>query len=305
MLDLIEQERLGSELLKIRLQKGLRQEDVSMKLGMARTTLVAIEKGDRKVRPDELVKLAECYEVSINDLMRQRPQIKTITVQYRASRIALEKDMLAIDRVKADFEALIRDSIELETISDSPIIKRYPEIYSLMNLSSATVDMIAEHIAARERARLGLGDSHISRLRHILEESVGIRVFSLRMPSSFSGMYVYIPEYNEGCIALNASHPPEKLLLTLAHEYCHFLTTRYNSVVEDDTFPGIKSVEEKLAERFAIHFVMPRQAILASYSDTVQRKGTFTVVDMVLMAYYFGVSFQSLGLRLIELGKIN
>jgi Zn-dependent peptidase ImmA (M78 family) len=305
MLDLIEQKRLGGELQNARLQKGLRQEDVSIKLGIARTSLVAIEKGERKVKPDELIELAKFYGVSIHDLMRQRPASKAVSVQFRAARAVLEKDTDAIEKMKRDFEVLVRDSMELEHITHSPLIKRYPEEYPLTNLNNATVDMIAERIAGRERARLGLGDSPITTLRQILEEAVGIRVFSLPMTSPFSGLYMFIPETEEGCIGLNANHPPEKLLLTLAHEYCHFLTTRLVSIVEDDSYTGGKSIEEKLAERFAVHFIMPRQAILASYSDTVQEKGTFTVADMMLTAHYFGVSFQAMGLRLIELEKIK
>ena len=52
---------LGGRLQEARKACGFTQQAVADHLGMARTTLVAIEKGERRVTPDELIKLAAFY----------------------------------------------------------------------------------------------------------------------------------------------------------------------------------------------------------------------------------------------------
>ena len=57
MLNILDQrnpQEIGERLRAARSRSGLTQEDVSRQLKMARTTLVAIEKGQRRVRADEL-----------------------------------------------------------------------------------------------------------------------------------------------------------------------------------------------------------------------------------------------------------
>src|SRR6187402_1645796 len=62
--------RLGERLRVARTASGLTQEQAAESVGMARTTLVAIEKGDREARPEELIALAKRYGVSVHSLLR-------------------------------------------------------------------------------------------------------------------------------------------------------------------------------------------------------------------------------------------
>ena len=52
---------LGEKLKSARMDRGLTQNDAADHLGVARTTLVAIEKGDRRITAKELVMLAERF----------------------------------------------------------------------------------------------------------------------------------------------------------------------------------------------------------------------------------------------------
>ena len=56
-------------LKEIRKQLNLSQEFVAKQLGLARTTLVAIEYGNRKITADELVKFSDLYGVSIDEIL--------------------------------------------------------------------------------------------------------------------------------------------------------------------------------------------------------------------------------------------
>ena len=52
---------LGQGLQKARRARGLTQQEVADSLELARTTVTALEKGERRIRPDELISLAGLY----------------------------------------------------------------------------------------------------------------------------------------------------------------------------------------------------------------------------------------------------
>lgn len=53
----------------MRKQLHLSQEFVARQLGMVRTTLVAIESGNRKITAEELDKFSELYGVSVDEIL--------------------------------------------------------------------------------------------------------------------------------------------------------------------------------------------------------------------------------------------
>src|SRR3546814_12208701 len=69
-LDISPQE-LGERLKLARETAGITQADAASEIEVARTTLVAMEKGERRVRIQELQKTASLYGPSVNALMRQ------------------------------------------------------------------------------------------------------------------------------------------------------------------------------------------------------------------------------------------
>ena len=55
--DTLDYARIGQELKRTREQRNLTQQYVADNLKIARTTLIAIEKGDRRIRAEELIAL--------------------------------------------------------------------------------------------------------------------------------------------------------------------------------------------------------------------------------------------------------
>ena len=72
-LDDIEAALIGDRLRVARTDARLNQEDAAKALSVSRPTLIAIEKGHRKVKLEELDHLAELYNVPINRLLARRP----------------------------------------------------------------------------------------------------------------------------------------------------------------------------------------------------------------------------------------
>lgn len=61
--------KIGLKIKKIREVSGISQEKLSIMLGVSRPTVSQIENGDRKIAADELVKLAEIFNISVDHIL--------------------------------------------------------------------------------------------------------------------------------------------------------------------------------------------------------------------------------------------
>ena len=84
-LDTIDPKVLGRRLQDARKARGLTQQDVAKDLGIARTTVTAIEQGERRVRPEELIRLSRLYGREVNELVRDREVAEEFAIQFRAA----------------------------------------------------------------------------------------------------------------------------------------------------------------------------------------------------------------------------
>jgi len=141
----------------------------------------------------------------------------------------------------------------------------------------------------------------------VLENDVGLRIFNLKMPSKIAALLAYTDRAG-GCIALNAGHPEERRSWSLAHEYAHFLTRRYQAdVMVLSTYRRIPE-SERFAGAFAKFFLMPSAGLLRRFNELKRtRRGTITPADLVKLAHFYQVSFEALvrhleGLHLLLAG---
>jgi transcriptional regulator with XRE-family HTH domain len=61
--------RLGKRIKHLRELTGMTQEELSKKLKISRPTTSQIEKGERRIPTDELMKLSEIFDVDVNELL--------------------------------------------------------------------------------------------------------------------------------------------------------------------------------------------------------------------------------------------
>lgn len=297
ILDTINTRELGKRLQEARQKRGLTQEDAAKILDVARTTITAIEKGERRLKASELIRLARAYGRQVSDFVRQRPAIESLQVQFRGPASLSQEDREAIAPQIGVFEEYCRDYLELENIAGSQQLRKYPAEYSIEGLS---VEQAAEAIALEERNRLALGDGPIPILRDILEQDVGVRIFYLSLPSQFSAMYFYSDQLG-GCIAINRNHPEGRRRWSLAHDYLHFLAHRdTSSVFVEGEYQRVPE-SERIADAFARYFLMPTSGLTRRFNDLRRTKPTVTFADLCTLAYYYGVSVAALTLRLEEM----
>ena len=70
VLNTIDPTVIGERLADARRARRLTQQQAAEELGVARTTITAMEKGDRRPRASELVKLAQLYGRPVGDFVR-------------------------------------------------------------------------------------------------------------------------------------------------------------------------------------------------------------------------------------------
>jgi Zn-dependent peptidase ImmA (M78 family)/transcriptional regulator with XRE-family HTH domain len=303
LINSLDRHQLGERLKDARKARGLTQETVATKLGILRTTLVAIEKGERRVTPGEIIEMAKIYGRPVSEFVSKRANREPLVPQFRlppGQQNVTESDLLA---AAMEMESLARDYVELEEINGAVRRPSFPPMHPL-DVPGVTSDQRGEEVATEERTRLGLGDGPIGDLRSLLEEAVGIRVFYLDLPPKVGGLFGCNDELG-ACIAINRKHPPTRGNWSLAHEYGHFLTTRYLADVSFTNDYWGKITAEKFADSFAKNFLMPRMGVARRLSDAVSGRGKgVTIGDVMSLAHLYRVSAEAMFRRLEELKRI-
>ena len=301
----VDSDVIGERLSSARRARGLTQLQAAEALGVARTTITAMEKGDRRPRASELYTLARLYGRQLGDLVRpfREDQTPSFVVQFRAVRSG-ETPATESNREQdiQRFEDLCRWYVELEEMLGAPLPVRYPEEY---DASGTTPERAAEAVATAERNRLGLGDGPIGDLWGMLETDVGLRIFAIPMQDRrIAGMFIASSDLG-GCIAVNANHPHDRQRGTMAHEYWHFLVERFKAeitVLRNGRIPA----SERAADAFARYFLMPASSLTRRFLHVKRAKsGPMTPGDVLTLAHLYGVSFQAMTLRLEELDLLK
>lgn len=289
---------LGRRLQEARKARGRTQQEAADRLGVARTTITAIEKGERRIQPAELMQLALFYGRTIGEFFRRGEPTEAFAVQLRATLVSGESVDTEIAPFTWEFQRLCEDYLELERLCGAPLRRRYPSPYQI---EGAGPEAAAEDVASAERNRLGLGDGPILNLRELLENDVGLRVFYLDLPSNVAGMFAYTEELG-GCIVVNRKHPEDRRRMSLGHDYAHFLTKRY---LPDVAYLGRyhrQPEQERFADAFARGFLMPAAGLSRRFHELRRsRDRRVTPTELCTLAHFYFVSVEALTLRLEEL----
>lgn len=302
ILDQLDPKVLGARLQEARKARGLTQQAVANELGVARTTLVAIEKGERRVLPQELIHLAELYGRPVSEFVSRGIVTAGFVPQFRAEwRDDFTHDA-DLEQTAAELQRLAEDYAELERLCELPATKAYPPVYET---ARSAPEQAAEEIAAAERNRLGIGDGPISNLRDRLGTDVGLRIFYFAMPPKLSGLFAY-NDVLGGCIGINANHPRDRRNWSLAHEYGHFLTNRYRAEITFLNERKRHSASERFADAFAENFLMPASGLNRRFTELHRaRAGSqITLAQICTLADLYQVSVQALVIRLEKLRRL-
>ena len=288
---------VGARLRGAREAAGLTQTDVATDLRVARTTLVAMEQGRRRVRTNELQQLARLYGTSVNALLRHEAVHVDLVHRFRKLRTASDE---SVGRAVCLMSDLVRAEVELENLLGVTRTRNYPPARPLL---SGDVRLQAENDAIELRQWLGLAMVPVRDVVSLLELDLGVRLYVRPLDGQVSGLFAY--DDNVGaCILLNANHPPARQAQTAAHELGHLTSRRQmpdvcGSEGEND------SREERYANAFGRAFLTPARTVTLKFEDVTAGASRFTRRHVILLAHVFGVSREAMVRRLEEIGLVK
>ena len=284
---------IGDRLRMARDTAGITQEGAAKEVEIARTTLLAIEKGNRRVRMEELQRLARVYGTSVNTILRRESVFVDLVPRFRKLVTSTDQASAHAAHLLSD---LVRAEVELENILGVERTRNDPPERPIQ---PGDVRVQAENDAAELRYRLGLGLAPIRDVVSLLEWDLGMRVYVRRLDGSVSGVFAYDDRVG-GCILLNANHPRERRTQSAGHEVGHFVGTRREADLlwsEENE----NSREERYANSFARAFLTPARSVMQRFREVTAGSSHLTRRHVILLAHFFGVSREGIVRRLEEL----
>ena len=284
---------IGQRLRISRQVARLTQADAAQVIEVARTTLVAIEQGRRRIKTQELQELAFCYGTSANAILRRDAVHLDLVPQFR--RLARSEDQ-ATDSAARMLTDLVSAEVELENVLGVDRSRNYPRERPIL---PGNVAAQAEQDAQELRVWLGLGVGPVKDIVSLVDLDLGIRVYVRPLEGRISGLFAY-EEAVGACMLLNGNHPIGRRAYTVAHELGHFISTRREpSVLRADSSP--RSREERYANYFARSFLTPARAVRQRFAELTAGHSHLTRRHVILLAHCFGVSREAMVRRLEEL----
>jgi Zn-dependent peptidase ImmA (M78 family)/transcriptional regulator with XRE-family HTH domain len=312
---------LGQRIAEARKARGVTQEDVAEFLGYSRPTYIAIEKGERPAKADEIIRLAGYFGRSVHELVRPGEPVVALQPHLRATaeRMKAGSGGQLLDAID-ELQRFAEDYRELEQLMNAPLRTSFPSEVKLD--TPIDVTELAEGVAVQERRRLGLGDQPVIHLRSILEWDVGLRIFyGAKLPSAVAGMYAWTADLG-CCILINRNHPPQRRRVSMVHEYGHLIVDRYKPGIDYLSMSGRpspqplspkargagvrgrKPANERFAETFGLSFLMPASSVRSKFHEIVTTTSDFRVADLCRLSHFYFVSVEAMALRLEKLGLI-
>jgi DNA-binding XRE family transcriptional regulator len=257
----------SDKIKKYRSQLGLTQQQVAGLLGVARTTYLNIEKGDRQIRPEEHAKLLEVFaSVIVEPSEAEVVEIDTLMERFKVLDPSMEE-------VLPDFQEILRQYYQIPESRNKRELPKYDSY-------------IPEAIASEERKRFGLGVSPAKYLRNILEVDMSIPVVCLPFLREYSCCFS-----GQGILS-NKAVSQEEQVYGLAIGYYYLLS----GVPESAIYSGCKK------NSFADEFLMPREPVIASISRWRPVCPEISLPEVRMHSCFYGVTPWVFLRRLKDLG---
>ena len=285
-------EVIGKNLRRLRIDKGLTQKQLAENAGLSRVGYRNIETGKSAPKIETIHALADALQIPMQELVARANEVQQ--VRFRSS-----GRLRSRDQILAQVGMKLADVKELEEALDD--VQRF-KISGIADRAVKSGENQA--IAAAKAVRKAFGLRKNEPIRDIcgLLESNGVKVFSIcRASDGFFGLSVG-PDDGGPAIVVNTwgRISVERWIFSAAHELGHL-------VLHLHAFDVLESSEdrqqEKEADIFASHFLMPDEVFRREWSDT----HGLPFVDRVLKTKrMFRISYKTVLYRLAaEVPDVN
>ncbi len=283
-------ENIQSNLLRLRILNDKTQEKIAEDAGISLLTYRNIESGKSMPNIDTLTKLANVFNVRIEDFFKECNKIEA--VRFRAVN---EKN------IKKREEIIYIVSSWLENFNN--LVNKLNENdnyrYKLEDIEGSTLD--PKEMANKVRAKFDIKNEPIRDICGLLEFRAGIKLYAREFNSdNFFGLSLKDSNNNRVVVVNTWDRiSVERRIFSVAHELGHILL-HLNSFNSDLTFEDPQ--EEKEADTFASYLLMPENEFLQEW----QKADNCDFVDRVIkVKQIFRVSYKVVLYRLNELIKLQ
>ena len=301
-------EAVGQRIAKAREFLGLTQAVVAEKLGLARTTQVAIEQGRRPVSVAELYKYSEVLSRPLDyflglgvwgkadfrphfRLMAEKLDAAVVGPPRRPGRPKGAPEASPEKLLLMNFESLCRNYLELEETNGLPRTAMpelpVPRLFSVPE---------AEQLAATVRAHLDIGpDAPIRDLRVRLEDNFALRVYVLNQVGRLTASAFHHAAIGGSVMVAERSVP--NMRFTLARALGHLLANR-EEVMVDVQEAQRRTPAENFATAFASALLLPARGLRERFGSVHAEAGEVSEIALLFLARSFGVPLRALRARL-------
>jgi Zn-dependent peptidase ImmA (M78 family)/transcriptional regulator with XRE-family HTH domain len=273
---------------------GLESQALAEKIGLSRSAMSQLEAGNRSVKADEVVAIAQTLGISPLALLKPQSLTGQVSIAARTNQAIRATSNPLVEKLRSI--ATVATAISGTTNSEPashwfgmPSVNMRDFVRS----SSALADWARTLIATD-----GMGVSRFTALAEGISLNLGIDVLLERFEGPVLGGA--ITDTRLPLIAVNANQIRSRALFTLAHELGHVLIQGGESISSDTSFKAT-STEERYVNAFAAAFLLPHDRI-----DAVIRARSGALADTVAqLMVECDVSRETATYRLHNLGRIN
>lgn len=241
---------LGRRVAEGRSLAGVTQAELASRMGVDRTAVTRIESGDRRLDAIELVRLSNALSLPLDWFLTESSPVL-------ASRRDRRLEAPRHPGIEIALERLVRDVELLAELGDLQLPDATP-----LAFPSTVAD--AERAADEARAAMGVATGPVLELgRHA--GSLGLLLFGLRVDDAadFDGAYVALS--SGGVAIVSGTAEAGRRRFTAAHEVGHHVFA--DDYATDLGVGEAHAGRERIIDAFAIHLLMPRDAVVADWRD--------------------------------------
>jgi len=292
----MDQQTLANRLKTARERVGLSVVEAAKRLGYTSyQTLSNIEKGERKVKASELNLFARVYFCSLDSLLNEAFQEKTMVLLWRkAPEGDARKELESAITYRCEQYRSLERLLGYESAGEQQFFD--------IRINDISTPGKIDSLAGNTWRLLELGSRPALTLKNILEQTYGVKFIYQPLASISSAASTVHPDFGP-VIVINSDEAPWRRNYDLAHELFHLITWK---IIPAEELNGDYLAEiERKAERFASALLLPEAEVRKAIDKAMENQETLTYADAVDIARDFGVSTVALLYRLSAIGCIE
>lgn len=262
-------------------------EQLSDKAGIGKSTLSNILNARSDTSISILDKIAKALNITTEKLLAPKPELKSL--RFRTMKTMSAREKAAMENLLYEAAQWIQDYSKFS--EDHPSTQKF----DLLNIQNTDPIVVAKLV--RQIWKIADNEVILNFEDYIFNSGIKILGIPFGYKKTF-GLSIGIPDGGPAIVInTDPSISGERKIYTLAHELGHLLLhkDRYGVRIEEDS--DIDKEEEKQADIFASHLLMPQEGFETFYKQT-QSLG---LVDCVLkIKRHFKVSYMTVLMRIHE-----